>query len=271
MDLCSIASGSSGNCIYAGTESAAVLIDVGVSGKRISEGLAQIDRKPEELSGILLTHEHIDHIQGLGVMMRKYHIPVYGTPGTLEYIIGCGKLGRLDPQLFRFIRPDEDFAIGNVKITPFRISHDAAEPVGYRLDETAADGSIRKSAAVATDLGCYDEYIVEKLSKLDAIVLEANHDVNMLEAGPYPYPLKRRILGQRGHLSNETAGKLLTDILHDHMKKVFLGHLSKENNYDALALATVCSEVTVSDTVYRGDDFDISVAPRSVCSECIAL
>ncbi len=271
MDLCTIASGSSGNCIFVGTDSTGVLVDAGVSGKRITTGLASLDRKPEELGGVLITHEHIDHIQGLGVLMRKYHVPVYATPGTIEYILGCGKLGKLDSTLFHFIHPDEEFMIGDVKVSPFRISHDAAEPVGYRLNETDSQGICRKAVAVATDLGCYDEYIVERLSGLDALVLEANHDVNMLEAGPYPYPLKRRILGQRGHLSNETAGHLLTDILHDNLKKVFLGHLSKENNYEALALATVCTEVTVSDTQYRGDDFDISIAPRDVCSSCVTV
>ncbi len=267
MDFCSIASGSSGNCIFAGTDHASVLVDAGVSGKRVTAGIWELERKPEEIGGILVTHEHIDHIQGLGVLMRKYHIPVYGTPGTLEYILGCGKLGKLDAQLFHFIHPDEPFRIGDMSITPFHISHDAAEPVGYRIEDTQGG----KSCAVATDMGCFDEYTVEHLKDLDAIVLESNHDINMLQVGPYPWPLKQRILGQKGHLSNESAGHLLSQILHDNMKKVYLGHLSKENNYDALALATVCSEVTVSDTRWKAEDFDIAIAPRDHNGEKVVL
>ncbi len=265
MDLCSIASGSSGNCIYAGTDSTSILVDVGVSGKRITSSLAEIDRKGEEIDGILVTHEHSDHIQGLGVLARKFHIPVYGTRGTINYILGCGKLGKLDESLFHVINTDEGFTIGDMDIMPFRISHDAAEPCGYRL----SDG--KSSLAVATDMGEYDEYTVEHLRGLDAVLLESNHDVNMLEVGPYPYPLKRRILGKRGHLSNEVAGHLLCEVLHDQMKKVFLGHLSKENNYEALALATVRSEVTLGDTPYTADDFDISVAPRDQRSALITV
>ncbi len=267
MDFCSIASGSSGNCIFAGSDQTGLLIDAGVSGKRIAGGLQEIDRRPEELGGILLTHEHIDHIQGLGVLMRKYHLPVYATAGTIEYILGCGKLGRLDASLFHFIKSDEAFRIGDLSVTPFAISHDAAEPVGYRIEESGSG----KACAVATDMGCFDEYTVEHLKNLNALLLESNHDVNMLQVGPYPYPLKQRILGRRGHLSNETAGHLLTQILHDNMQKIFLGHLSKENNYEALALATVCSEVTVSETRWKADDFDIAIAPRDHISDVVSF
>lgn len=266
MDFCTIASGSSGNCIYAGSEKTGILIDVGISGKRVNEGLAQIDRKGEELSGIFITHEHIDHIQGLGVLMRKYHLPVYASRGTVNAILRYGKLGKLDPELFHPLEMDQDLQLGDLSIKPFSISHDAAEPCGYRV----TDG--KGSVAVATDMGCYDDHIVEQLQNLDAIVLESNHDVNMLQVGPYPYPLKMRILGERGHLSNEAAGHLLIDILHDNMKKIFLGHLSKENNYEALALATVSSEITTcEETPYRADDFDISIAPRDHISEMIRI
>lgn len=256
MDFCTIASGSSGNCAYAGAGGTAVLIDAGISGKKIIQGLKEIDRRPEELDGILVTHEHSDHIRGLGVMARKYNIPIYATPGTAEYIFGCGLLGKVDPQLVRLIHADEPFAIKELSVEPFRISHDAAQPVGYRI----SDG--KKSVAAATDMGCYDAYIVEHLKGLDGVLLEANHDVNMLQVGPYPYPLKQRILGERGHLSNETAGRLLCEILHDGIQTILLGHLSRENNYGALALATVASEIAMGDNPYRADDFPIEVAGR---------
>ena len=265
MDFCTIASGSSGNCIYAGTDSTAVLVDVGMSGKKIEEGLRMIDRSPTELAGILITHEHIDHIAGLGVMARRYHLPLYMTRGTAAYIAGCVQMGKIDPDLIHIVRKDECFSVGDLMIHPFSISHDAAEPVGYRIEGGG------KKIAVATDMGCYDEYTVEHLKDLDSLVLEANHDLNMLQVGPYPYPLKRRIMGDKGHLSNEHAGRLLGEILHDGMQTIFLGHLSVENNYEALAMATVTTEITYGDNPYRADDFRIQVAPRYTPSEMAHL
>lgn len=265
MDFCSIASGSSGNCIFVGSDHASVLVDVGISGKKITEGLKSIDRKPEEIDGILITHEHSDHIKGLGVIARKYGIPIYATPGTLEAIRSCGSLGAIDSGLFHAIHADEGFAIQDLEISPFRISHDAAQPVAYRI------ASCEKSVAVATDMGCYNDYIVEHLQGLDAILLESNHDINMLQVGSYPYPLKQRILGRMGHLSNENAGRLLCEILHDNLKSIMLGHLSKENNYEALAYATVCAEITMGDNPYKADDFPIMVAKRDQVSPLVAL
>ena len=252
----SIASGSSGNCIFAGSDCTSVLIDVGISGKKITEGLHKLDHDPKELNGILITHEHSDHIKGLGVMARKYGLPIYATPGTLRAILRESSLGKIDPGLLHGIHADQSFFIGDIKVHPFRISHDAAEPVAYRL----YNGN--KSVAVATDLGYYDEYTVDHLKGLDAVLIEANHDVNMLQVGTYPYYLKQRILGQRGHLSNENAGRLISEILHDGMKKVMLGHLSKENNYEALAYATVCAEITTGDCPYQASDFEIEIARR---------
>ena len=128
-----------------------------------------------------------------------------------------------------------------------------------------------KSVAVATDLGIYDDYIVEKLQKLDAVLLEANHDIHMLEVGSYPYYLKRRVMGDKGHLSNELSGRLLCDILHDNLKHIVLGHLSKENNYAKLAYETVKLEVTLGDNDYKGEDLNMAVANRDVISEIITV
>ena len=256
MDFYSIASGSSGNCTFIGSGGSCLLVDAGITAKRITGALGDIGRNPAELQAILLTHEHSDHIQGLGVMSRKYHIPIYATGGTLRGLIGNKSLGSIDPALFHTIRADETFEIGNIRVRPFEIPHDAAEPVGFRLEDGSA------CAAVATDMGCYDDYIVQNLQGLDLILLESNHDVNMLQVGPYPYPLKRRILGDRGHLSNDTAGHLLCEILHDGMKEIILGHLSKENNYDALAYASVCAQINMSETPWHAEDFDILVARR---------
>lgn len=265
MKLCSIASGSSGNCIFAGSERTSLLIDAGISGKRVEMGLNSLDRTAKELDGILITHEHIDHVQGLGVLARRYQIPIYATEGTIHAILECRNLGKFPEGIFHEIREDEPFTLGDMDIHPFAISHDAAQPVGYRMEYGG------RAVAVATDLGIYDSYIVDHLKGLDAVLLEANHDEKMLEVGSYPYPLKRRIAGAKGHLSNTMAGQLLCEILHSNLKEVLLGHLSKENNYEALAYETVAAEVTAGDNPFHSSDFHLSVAKRSEVSPLIEV
>lgn len=267
MRLCSIASGSSGNCIYTGTDHTHLLIDTGISKKRIEEGLKKLDIKGNELNGILITHEHSDHIQGLGVMSRKYHVPIFATQGTIDGIRACKSLGSIPDELLNPICVDKPFVLGDVVIEPFTISHDARQPCAYRIN----DRDKKKSAAVATDLGTYNEYTINHLKDLDALVLEANHDIHMLEVGPYPYPLKRRVMGDKGHLSNELSGRLLCDILHENLKSVTLGHLSKENNYAELAYETVKLEVTFGDNPYKGEDIPIKVAKRDCMSDIISF
>lgn len=256
MRICSIASGSSGNCIYIGSERTHILIDCGISGKRVVQGLTDLGIDPSEIDAVLVTHEHSDHIKGLGVISRKYGLPVYTSEKTFKQTLKMPGIGEVDKDLLTAVTADKVFEIGDLQIYPFRISHDAADPLGYRVY------CGKKSAAVATDMGTYDEYTIRQLLGLDTILLESNHDVNMLEVGRYPYPLKRRILSDRGHLSNVMAGNLLNEILHDEMKHIILGHLSAENNYPALAYETVCYEVTKGDNPYCAADFDISVAKR---------
>ncbi|MBO5461455.1 MAG: MBL fold metallo-hydrolase [Ruminococcus sp.] len=265
MRMCSIASGSSGNCIYVGSDNTHLLVDTGISKKRIEEGLKELDVKGDEINGILITHEHSDHIQGLGVFSRKYGIPIYATKGTLWGIEHCAMLGKMPEGLFHQIETDKAFTLGDIEVHPFQISHDANQPCGYRFEQG------EKAVAVATDLGKYDDYIIKNLTGLDAILLEANHDVHMVEVGPYPYPLKRRILGDRGHLSNELSGRLLCDILHDNLKYVVLGHLSKENNYARLAHETVKLEVTLGDNPYNGEELAMTVAKRDAVSEILEI
>lgn len=265
MELCSIASGSSGNCICVGSDQCHVLVDAGISGKRIEAGLNSVDLKTEEMQGILVTHEHIDHIAGLGVLARRYGIPMYATTGTIDAILHTRSVGKIDETLFCEVHPEVDFTIGDLTIEPIAVSHDAAEPVAYKFRQEG------KSLAVITDLGKYDEEIIAKLKNLDALLLEANHDVHMLQVGAYPYSLKQRILGDRGHLSNELSGRLLGEILHDAFKTVILGHLSKENNYEALAYETVRQEVSLGDNPYHGDDFPMFVAKRDEPSQMIRV
>lgn len=263
MELCSIASGSSGNCIMTGYDGCRLLIDAGISGKRIEQGLNSLGHKTSEMKGILVTHEHIDHIGGLGVLARRYGLPIYATEGTIQAILHTKSVGKIDQDLFHRVKADETFCIGEMEIEPVEISHDAAEPVAYILRRGD------KSVGVITDLGRYDQYIIEKIHGVNVLLLEANHDVNMLETGPYPYPLKRRILGDRGHLSNELSGQLLGQVLHDRFQAVVLGHLSKENNYAKLAYETVKLEITMGENPYKGDDFPVYVAKRDEVSGLI--
>jgi phosphoribosyl 1,2-cyclic phosphodiesterase len=263
LELCSIASGSSGNCICVGTDDNHVLIDAGISGKKVENGLMEMGLKCSEMQGILVTHEHIDHVAGLGVLARRYGIPMYATKGTIEGIKGMRSLGKIDESLFHTVVPGEDFSIGDMTFHPISISHDAADPVAYRF----SNGN--RTFAVVTDLGTYDDALVEELQNLDAVLLEANHDIRMLQTGAYPYPLKQRILGDKGHLSNERSGQLLCQLLHDNFGTVMLGHLSKENNYEELAYETVRLEVTMGDNPYKSGDFPLLVAHRDSISPVI--
>ncbi|MBQ7797462.1 MAG: MBL fold metallo-hydrolase [Lachnospiraceae bacterium] len=265
MRFVSIASGSSGNCIYAGTENTHVLIDAGISAKKIEKGLFELGLKPTELSAICITHEHSDHIKGLGVLARKYEIPIYATEGTLREIRRAKGLGEYDEELLKPLLPDVRLTMGDMDILPFHIDHDAADPVAYRIQ------SGNKSVAVATDLGHFNQYTIDHLLDLDAVLLESNHDLRMLETGPYPYYLKRRIMGDFGHLSNENAGRLLNCILNDKMKHVLLGHLSKENNLPELAFETVRLEVDMGECPYCTSDFHMAVASRDEMSEILTI
>ena len=178
---------------------------------------------------------------------------------------GCSSLGSVDAGLYHEVKEDTKFTIKDLTINPMRISHDAAQPVAYRISYG------NRRVAVCTDLGAYNDYTVECLKGMDALLLEANHDVNMLQVGPYPYYLKQRILGDRGHLSNENTGRLLCRILHDGLKTVLLGHLSKENNLPELAYESVRMEINMGDNPYKAGDFDIQVARRSEVTPAVIV
>ena len=265
MRFCPLASGSSGNCVYIGSESTHLLVDVGISGKRTEEALHQMSLEGYDIGAVLITHEHSDHVKGLGVFSRKWGAPIYATENTFEAILRDPSLGRIDQGLFHVIHPDVPFTIGDMTVNPMHISHDAADPVAYRISHG------NRNVAVCTDLGTFDSYTVDGLQDMDGLLLEANHDVRMLQAGPYPYYLKQRILGDRGHLSNENSGRLLSRILSDRTGFVFLGHLSRENNMPELAYEAVRAEVDLSDTPFHADDFQVIVAKRDEPSTMVCL
>lgn len=254
MKLYSIASGSSGNCIYVGSNNTNLLVDAGISAKRIEYGLSDIDILPDTIQGILITHEHSDHISGLGALARKYHIPIYATYETARALQQMKNLGDIPRELYNYIKPDEAFSINDINVEPFSTSHDASNPVCYTM---RSEG---QKIGIATDLGKYDDYIISKLEGSELLFIEANHDVNMLMVGKYPYYLKQRILGDRGHLSNDTSADLISRLIHPQLQYIMLAHLSKENNYEELAYETVCCEL-----MNRGSSFsskNVSVAHR---------
>lgn len=260
MRFTSIASGSSGNCTYIGSDNTHILIDAGTSKKKIEEGLNALELTLSDIDAIFVTHEHVDHIAALHTILKKHQIPIYATNGTITGIRNSDKKCEMVNSEFIPIAVDSFISVGDMRINPMTISHDALEPCGYRI--YIGD----KKIGVATDLGCYTDYTVECIKDCDALLLEANHDVRMLQTGPYPYQLKRRILGDMGHLSNEKSGELLCKLLNDKLRGIFLGHLSKENNLPELAFETVRVEIEMGDNPFHGNDFPIVVADRSQLS-----
>lgn len=255
-------SGSSGNALYVEMGGTRVLVDAGVSGSRIMSEMQKAGLCCEGLDAVLITHEHSDHISGVGVLSRRFHLPVYATEGTWAAMEN--KLGRLDAANRRVLRPGEDFYIGRLNATAFAIPHDAAQPVGYTF---CCDG---RKLAVATDLGYVCEDWLCQVERSDILLLESNHDVDMLKAGRYPYDLKKRILGRRGHLSNEEAGVAAVQLCRRGVRHIILGHLSGENNFPELAWQTVACALNEAGIV-PGVDVGLNVARRSALSGVFSL
>ncbi|MGL5087477.1 MAG: MBL fold metallo-hydrolase [Clostridium sp.] len=232
MKFCSLYSGSSGNSIFIASEKARVLIDAGLPGKKIDDALRSIEQNPDSIDGIFITHEHSDHIKGVGVLSRKYDIPIYANADT--WTVMEKSIGKIKEHNIKIMDRRSILQIKDLQIKSFNIPHDAVAAVGYTVH---CNG---KQASVTTDFGVYTEEIRDNIKDSQVMLLESNHDVNMLKFGPYPYNLKRRILSEVGHLSNEDCGKALVDILkYGCEKKVFLGHLSGTNNHPDLAYETV--------------------------------
>lgn len=232
MKIVSLASGSSGNAYLVVHKQQALLLDIGLSGKRICAGLADVGIDPAWLRGILITHEHNDHIAGAGVVCRKWNLPLYMTAGT--WAAAQGKLGRIPPDKINIIGSGVPFVLGDLEITAIPICHDAQEPMNYMFDTG------KHRAVVLTDTGCITQAMLQVLATCHAMVLEANHDVQMLESGPYPRPLKQRIAGQKGHLSNLQAARAAAWLaVNGKLRRMMLGHLSATNNTPTAAREAV--------------------------------
>ncbi|MCQ2546137.1 MAG: MBL fold metallo-hydrolase [Clostridia bacterium] len=262
VKFCSFASGSSGNCYLIKDEETAILIDAGISGKRIFEGLRQTDTPMDMVQAILVTHEHSDHVMSLPILTRK--IPgarVYANEATWNSI----ERPVAEEQQSVFVT-GEDFYIGDFIIRPFRISHDAAEPVGFSVFHDEIQISI------CTDSGYISEEIFEEISRADLLLLEANHEKEMLLYGRYPYPLKQRILGDEGHLSNISCGECLCRMVAEHPKErcVLLGHLSHENNTPDVAMQAIRNTLE-EQQIFIGGDLRIEVALRDSMSKIFEI
>ncbi len=247
--LCPLFSGSSGNSYYIGSRSEGVLIDAGVSCRRIEGVLGLCGIAPQAVRAILVTHEHTDHTSGIRVLARKYGLPVYGSPGTLE-AIAPGLEG------VELVDISGGTALAGMQVRAFPVSHDCAQPVGYRIG--TADG---RKFCFATDLGCLTGMVKEQLLGCDAVVLESNHDVEMLRNGPYPAYLKRRILSSHGHLSNAACAGILPGLAESGVKRFILGHLSSENNTPQLAAQAGIAALTQAGYVQEVD-YLLETAPR---------
>jgi len=245
-------SGSSGNALLVEAGTARVLIDAGLPAKTVEQALLCAGIPPQTLTALLITHEHSDHIKGVGPLARKYDLPVYANAPTWEAMEG--KLGKLDPANMRTFVSGQDFFHNGVNILPFKTPHDSAESVGFAFTYKGL------RICSATDIGHVDHALLDILEGSRLLFLESNHDVDMLKVGPYPYLLKRRILSDNGHLSNENAGKAIAKLYRRGVKNVILGHLSRENNYEELALTTVKSVLQMEDI--PEDAMHITVAHR---------
>ena len=261
FNFCSLYSGSSGNCLLVQTSNTKILIDAGESAKKITSALSLANVEPSQIDAILVTHEHSDHVKGLGTFSKKYDIPVYANSKTWDAMPEQSfKITEKNIQKFTI---EENFEIGDLKIHPFKIPHDAANPCGFNLIHE------NNKISIATDIGHMTSNIAHKLEDSLFVLLEANYDPEILKCSSYPYLLKQRIAGPNGHLPNSDAGKTISFLMNSGLKQVMLGHLSKENNFPELAYKTVVEELIESKLDFS--KLKIDVANRYAPSKIIKV
>lgn len=258
MEICILASGSSGNCLYVAGGGTRLLVDVGLSLKNMTARLAQIGVGVESIHGVLFTHEHTDHCNGVAVLQRKHKLPLYANEGTAAGVQLAIKDLAADWNIFE---NGATFTVGTLTVEAFSVPHDAADAVGFVI----SDGRVR--VGIATDLGTTTTLVRRKLADCDALVLEANHDVAMLKQSGRPWSLIQRIFGQHGHLSNEDAAELIATVASPRLKVVFLAHLSDECNSPTLA------ERVIREALRRAsrDDIRIECTRADVISSRVEL
>ena len=259
MEFCSLYSGSNGNSLFVKNNDTRILIDAGVSTKKITTALSKIGESPDKIDAVLISHEHKDHIQGIKVFFKKYGVPVYANAKT------WGEIEKFTQDVIpdgekRYFVTNEEFKLKDITVRPFAISHDAVEPVGFNI---FAD---EKKLTTATDLGYISNDIMTALDSSDLIFIESNHDKEMLRMGIYPWYLKQRILSKEGHLSNDAAGRAIAYFAQRGTKKFILGHLSKNNNFPELAYQTV-KNILSSHNLSITDDISVSIASQDNIGE----
>ena len=257
-----IASGSSGNSSFVGASGKGILVDFGISCRGVTTALKERGIDPDSLSGILITHEHIDHVRGLAVFLSHHNVPLYASAPVLRFLTANG-LVPFNAVLNEIDEHGE--LIGGMMVKPFRTSHDSVGSLGFSI--TTPD---EHRISVCTDTGYLTDGVLEHLPGSEIVLIEANYDNGMLDFGPYPYHLKRRIKGPQGHLSNTDCAVFLPELIRSGTKHIVLGHLSKENNTPDVALQTCISELSLSG-FKEGKDYTIFAAPRSGLSENILL
>lgn len=243
-----LASGSSGNVTYVESDKTKLLVDCGLSGKKATNLLHQVNRKPEELDAILVTHEHRDHIHGVGVLARRYNLAIYANEKTWKAMEP--HLGKLDVGQKHIFEMDRTMTIGDLDVSSFAVSHDAVHPQFYTFHKN------NKQFVMLTDTGYVSDRLRGLLKDADAYLIESNHDLGMLRMGRYPWSLKQRILGDKGHLSNEDGALALAELIGDRTKRVYLGHLSKENNLKAIARQTA-EDILIRRDTGVGEAFEL--------------
>ncbi len=262
MNFCSLYSGSSGNSLFIETANTKLLIDAGVSSKKIENALFDINIDPHDLDGILITHEHIDHVQGLGTLSKKFNLPVFVNQKTLDAMPKQkDKIASNNIHIFHLC---DKFCIGDLTIKSFSIPHDAVNPCGFNIWKDD------KKISIATDIGHMTNTILKELEESLFIMLEANYDPEVLRCSSYPFNLKSRIAGPTGHLSNEIAGKTISYLLKSGLKNAMLGHLSKESNFPELAYQTVMDEL-ITNHCFDKNSLLLSVASRDVHSKLVHI
>ena len=261
LNFCSLYSGSSGNSFVVGTERTNILIDAGVSSRKLEKALDSLLIDPLSINGILITHEHTDHTQGVGIFSNKYNIPVYVNKKTLEAM--PKQKQKISENNIHLFEVGDTFYINELKINSFSVPHDAANPCGFNIFKDD------KKISIATDVGHMTNDILNKLEQSNFIMLESNYDPDVLKYAPYPYHLKNRIAGPTGHLSNEIAGKTISHLMKSGLKGAMLGHLSKESNFPELAYKTVVDEIISSNADV--DSLFIEIANRDCPSKLINL
>ena len=259
ISIRTLASGSEGNALLADFDGFCLMIDAGIRGKAFQEFLNRQSLPAEGIKALLLTHEHSDHCLGLLSFMKQWDMPVYASRGTFEGLAKHSFFSKLPKERFHLFKAGEAFKLGPLTVQSVPISHDAAEPVAYRLD--AADYSF----GCLTDLGCFTEETVKAFQGVNALLLEANHNRRILEAGPYPYWLKQRVDSDRGHLCNEMAAVFIERIYHPGLQEVMLGHLSRTNNFEPLARETVLA--ALMEIPGAAESVKLFVAPAKGLSE----